>query len=340
MYDPLTLDQLRALVAVVDEGSFSAAARKLRRVQSAVSSAMANLEAQLGITIWDRSTRIPRLTDQGRAVLGSARKVLLEVDGLRRLTAGMTMGVEASVSLCVDALFPLPVLVDLCTRFRGAFPDVELRIDTQVMTAVSARVLDGSATLGIVSQEGLLPGLERRVLSSIRMIPVVSPKHPLAHVRGAVTRAQLADAVQIVLSERQVEGVVDQGVLSPRTWRVADLHTKHVMLRAGLGWGNLPEHLVEPDRKAGKLVVLRPETWGEDQNKLYLAAIHRSDARLGPAHQWLLAQFPVLAPKKVAERRRKDRQRASTSSVAARSSSPPRSSSSTSHTSPKHRKNR
>jgi DNA-binding transcriptional LysR family regulator len=76
-------------VTVVEEGSFSAAARKLQRVQSAISTAMANLEEQLGVPLWDRATKIAKLTEQGQAVLASARRVLLEVDGLKRVTAGM-----------------------------------------------------------------------------------------------------------------------------------------------------------------------------------------------------------------------------------------------------------
>src|SRR5262245_40668751 len=100
MYDPVTLDQLRAFVTVVEEGSFSAAARKLRRVQSAISSSMSNLETQLGVPLWNRATKVPKLTPQGIAVLGGARRVLLEVDGLRRLTSGLVTGLEPSVSLC------------------------------------------------------------------------------------------------------------------------------------------------------------------------------------------------------------------------------------------------
>src|SRR5258706_13546237 len=150
MFDPITLDQLRALVSVVEEGSFSAAARKLLRVQSAISTAMANLENQLGIALWDRTTKIAKLTDPGKAVLAAARRVLLEVDSLKRLTSGMVLGLEASVSLCVDALFPLSALVDLATKFAKAFPTVDLRVDTQVMSAVSERVQNGSANIGVV----------------------------------------------------------------------------------------------------------------------------------------------------------------------------------------------
>src|SRR5262245_19668247 len=145
MFDPITLDQLRMLAAVVDEGGFSAAARKLQRVQSAVSTAMANLENQLGVPIWDRSTRVPTLTEQGKAVLASARRVLSEADGLRRLAAGMVMGVEPAVSLCLDAFFPQAALVELCRGFVREFPAVDLGIYVQTLSAVSARVLDGIA---------------------------------------------------------------------------------------------------------------------------------------------------------------------------------------------------
>ncbi|HYO97562.1 MAG TPA: LysR family transcriptional regulator, partial [Polyangiaceae bacterium] len=109
------MDQLRAFEAVVREGSFSAAARKLKRVQSAVSTSMSNLEIQLGVPIWDRSRKVAKLTPQGEAVLAATRRVLMEVDGLRRLTSGMVMGVEPSVSLCLDALFPVDALLDACS---------------------------------------------------------------------------------------------------------------------------------------------------------------------------------------------------------------------------------
>src|SRR5215813_11748551 len=89
MLETFTLDQLRALIAVSEEGSFSAAARKLHRVQSAVSTAMANLETQLGIPLWDRATKTARLTDHGHAVVAAARKVCTEVDGLRKLAVDL-----------------------------------------------------------------------------------------------------------------------------------------------------------------------------------------------------------------------------------------------------------
>ncbi|MDP9150666.1 MAG: LysR family transcriptional regulator [Myxococcota bacterium] len=294
VYDPVTLDQLRAFVAVVEEGSFSAAARKLKRVQSAISTSMANLESQLGVPIWDRATKVAKLTPQGQAVLGSARRVLGEVDGLKRLTAGMTSGLEPSVSLCLDAFFPLEALLDSCKAFIAEFPDIDLRIDTQVLSAVSARVLDGSATLGVASPAGIAPGLERQALAPIRLVPVVSPRHPLAARRGPLPSESFADAIQIVLSEGTGVATADQGVLSSRTWRVADLHTKHMMLCAGLGWGNMPEHFVRDDLRSATLVEIRPAAWGADEHRLSLSAIYKSGTTLGPAHRWLLEELGAL----------------------------------------------
>jgi DNA-binding transcriptional LysR family regulator len=299
MFDPVTLDQLRALLAVVEEGSFSAAARRLKRVQSAISTAMSNLEGQLGVAIWDRSTKVATLTDEGRAVVASARRVILEVDALKRLTTGMAMGLEASVSLCVDALFPLSALVSLSIAFAREFPAVNLRVDTQLMSAVAARVLDGSATLGVASPMGTVPGLDKKVLAKIRMIPVVGPEHPLARERGPISTARMSDAVQIVLSERSENGVADQGVLSPRTWRVAELHTKHALIRAGLGWGNLPEHVVRDDLRLGELVKIQPEAWAEDDHTLLLSAVYRTGAAFGPAHRWVLEQLVTLCSKEL-----------------------------------------
>ena len=80
MLDGVTLDQLRTFIAAVDEGSFSAAGRKLRRAQSVVSQTLANLEAQLGLKLFDRSARYPRLTEEGRSLLADARLVADNVD--------------------------------------------------------------------------------------------------------------------------------------------------------------------------------------------------------------------------------------------------------------------
>ena len=210
----------------------------------------------------------------------------------------MVMGPEASVSLCVDALFPLGSLVDLSRDFAREFPAIDLRVDTQSATAVAARVLDGSATIGVMSLAVLPPGLERQTLTPITMVPVVAVSHPFAALKGPIPTARCGDAIQIaiqiVLSERTGAGAADQCVLSTRVWRVADMRTDHEMVRAGLGWSNLPEHIVRDDLQAGRLVAFRPQVWGEAETRVPLFAVFRGDTTFGPARRWILGRLGHL----------------------------------------------
>jgi DNA-binding transcriptional LysR family regulator len=120
-------------------------------------------------------------------------------------------------------------------------------------------------------------------------------------LRGRVPTARAAEHVQIVFSERGVDDAApDQGVLSPQTWRVADLGTKHALLRGGLGWGNMPEHVVREDLESGRLVRLALEAWGDDEHLLSLSTVHRPGLPLGPATRFLLTRAVELCLRDVA----------------------------------------
>lgn len=295
MADAITLDQLRTFLAVVDEGSFSAAGRKLRRVQSAVSHAMANLETQLGVRIWDRSTKIPTLTPEGKLLLTSARRICADVDALKGVAEGLVGGLEASVGLAIDAILPVRAVVDMCREFAAEFPTVELRLHTEVLSAVSTLVLDGTCQIGVIGPAAHAQGLERQHFASVQLITVVASEHPLASRTGRIPTPVMAEHVNIVLSERASERQTpDQGVLSSRTWRIADLGTKHALLLGGLGWGNMPEHMVREDIDRGRLVRIRPAAWSDDEWNLSLSVVHRPELSRGPATRWILSRLPEL----------------------------------------------
>lgn len=297
MSDAITLDQLRVLVAIDDCGSFTAAAKRLRRVQSAASHAIAGLEAQLGLELFDRSVRIPRLTAHGTTILGQARRVIAAADALAETARALSGGLEPEVSLVVDALFPGDALIALCRDFAERFPNIALQIHSETLAAVTALVRDGTCHFGVVGSAAPVAGLRTRHLTTVRMITVVSREHPLAH-RSAerIAASLLAEHVQIVISERSLsdaEEVPDQGVLSPAAWRVADVHTKHRMLLSGLGWGRLPEPLVRADLEKGDLVRIRPDAW-PDEEILTLSVVQRPDAPLGPAASWTIGRMREL----------------------------------------------
>jgi len=275
------------LVAVADAGSFSAAARMLNRTQSVVSYTIANLEAQLGLTLFDRSRRRPALTPGGRAVLGDAQRVSAAVDELRARAAGLSGGLEAEVSLAVDVMFPTTRLVAALQAFAAQFPTVALRLQVEALGQVVQLVLDRRCGLGIAGwMAALYDTLERVPLGATALVPVAVPAHPLAMLRRRLTSLELGQETQLVLTDRSklTEGQ-DFGVLSPRTWRLGDLGAKHALLRAGLGWGNMPEPMVRDDLAAGRLVRLDLPNSAPIDFRLLL--VHRQDARPGRAGSWL-----------------------------------------------------
>ena len=139
MLERVTIEQLRTLRAVVDAGSFSAAARKLGRVQAAVSQAIDRLEAQLGLRLFDRSGRTPRLTHHGEAIVAAAAKIEGGVDALDDLVSSLKRGTETSLSIIVDVMFPTASLVAFAKDFAAEHPRVALVPFTDVLSAVSTR---------------------------------------------------------------------------------------------------------------------------------------------------------------------------------------------------------
>src|SRR5258708_492788 len=128
MLDAVTLDQFRTFIAAADEGSFSAAGRRLGRAQSVVSQTLANMEGQLGIQLFDRSGRIPVLTEAGRVLLPDARAVAGNVDAFKARARGLAGGLEAELSVVVDVMLPTTMLTQPGSDFSQRFPDVPLRL--------------------------------------------------------------------------------------------------------------------------------------------------------------------------------------------------------------------
>jgi len=286
-----TLDQLRTFLAVVDTGSFAAAARRLNRAVSVVSYGIANLEAQLDLPLFERAgTRRPQLTPAGRAVLAEVRSIGEGIDSLRAKVKGLLEGLEAEVNLAVDVMLPAERLAAVLRAFNAEYPTVSLRLHVEALGGITALVLDGKAVVGISGPlaEGI-PGVERIAAGTLAMVPVAAPGHPLAQAERLPPGAG-RDHIQLVLTDRSplTEGR-DFSVVSPRTWRLADLGAKHSLLREGIGWGNMPLPMIQADLAAGTLMRL---ALPDHPGGIYrFCGIWRRDAPPGPAASWLLDQF-------------------------------------------------
>jgi DNA-binding transcriptional LysR family regulator len=290
MLERVSLDQLRMFIAAVDEGSFTAAGRRLKRAQSMVSQTLANLEGQLGVRLFDRGGRYPVLTDQGRALLSDARAVAGDIDLFNARAKSLAGELEPELSVAVDVMFPDATFTDAVVAFQKVFPATQLRFDIE-SSAVVEPVLDGRCAVGIVASWLLTPPqLTYERLLSVRVPLLVSSRHPLASHRGVIPTAELAKHVQIVhFDPADISRNYGFGVRSPRVWRLSHLEAKLAFLRAGFGFGGLPIHMVEADLASGALVQITVEGGAPPGGHVIaMSAIYRTDSPPGPAGRWFI----------------------------------------------------
>ncbi|UZD97711.1 LysR family transcriptional regulator [Pseudomonas corrugata] len=289
----LTLDQFAVFVAVVDEGSFAAAARRMNRAQSAITYAIQKLEEQSSLSLFDRSAYRPVLTKAGEALLPRARRILEDLTEWRLMSRSMSSGVEAQISLILVSYTPASLLSKVLCDFRVAYPFVELSLFTEPFNTATQFLRDGRADLGLlIEHEPFAAEFERNRCGWIDLVAVASPAHPLAQLASQFDASRLKEYTQIVLSNLPDLGK-DYGVHAANRWRVTDLHTKRDLILAGIGWGSMPRSRIEDDLEAGRLQELKPDRWqGADRMPGFpLVVAHRKETLLGPAGRWLFERF-------------------------------------------------
>lgn len=290
MIESITLDQMRTLVAAVDEGSFSAAGRKIGRAQSVVSQTISGLETQLKVVLFERVGRYPIPTEAGAALANEARAVLRQAGQFRARARDLASGIEPELSIAIDVMFPIEIFTSAVADFEATFPDTQLRVYVESLGAVIQPVLDKRCSFGVSGVVPLFPPelhLER--LLALRLTLVAAPTHPLLRIAGPIVREQLAEHIQLVLTDRSHLSDGRQfGVIAPKTWRLADLGAKQAFLRAGFGWGSMPTWMIQADLVAGRLVELNVDgtVWPEG-SQMTMYGLHRQDSPPGPAGRWL-----------------------------------------------------
>jgi len=295
MLDALTLDQLRVLAAIAEAGSFTAAARRLNRTQSAISHAVATLESELRLTLFDRGERKPRLTDAGRSVLADARLALARIDQLKTRARGLSGGVESEIRLAITVLAPLPPIITLLERFRSAFPGVGVELFVEEIGGAALLVRERVCQIGLSGTPSLrlVPAgdLVTILVGSIDVVAVACADHPLPALGRPLTQEDLNEHLQLVPTSRARP--VYPNTLAREVWHVSDLAMRRDMMLRGIGWGTAPRHLVSDDLAAGRFVELDLATRPPELMRADLFAIHRADSAPGPAARWLISEMAI-----------------------------------------------
>jgi len=279
------LEQIRLFVGVAEGQSFSAVARQMNRAQSAVSTAIAMLETDLGVLLFERSSgRQPRLTVAGASLLEEAREVLRQCERLQGRALGLVRGEEVRLRLAQDEAMPYQPVLDSLEALARAFPLLEVQLASGAQGDVARKLLERRADLGLLFHHEQMPeALERQRLGTIEMVTVCGAGHALAGA-GHVDRRELARHRQLLMTPQYPGG--EQ--ISPSVWRTDSFYAMAELLLRNLGWAWLPRHVVQYPTYQSQLVELNSD-WTPPP--LVVELVCRRDEALGPAALWLADCF-------------------------------------------------
>jgi len=294
----MTLEQLKMLKMVAEEGTLKASSERLFKTQAAISQGIKQLERQLGLQLFDRQKYRLVLTAHGQQIYQRALKLLNQAKEIEMLSHHYVTGNEASITLAFEGSFNLTKVLSVLEKVRSTYSDTEIILQQEYVTG-AFNALEHDDTDIVISPADALrinnKDLEALPLYKGKLINVAAPqlisRHPnLKHVEELSKEYQVVVKDSGTGSQGQTFGVKD----GQRCWYVNDLTTKKILTLSGLGWGRLPSYLVEEDLKNGSLKRLHL-TDAENELEITYYAIKQRTKILGPVANQLWQSLRVLS---------------------------------------------
>jgi DNA-binding transcriptional LysR family regulator len=278
-------ESLQAFAEAAAQGSFSAAARRLGKSQSTVSEAIANLEIDLGVALFDRRSRQPMLTEAGRVLLGRVGEVLAAQDRLGRAAGQLAAGMEPRLTVVVSDTYQSVQYEATLTELDKRYPELEFECLVAEHGDVLTLVRQGRAQLGLMAAQPVYPpDIGAATVAERAQIGLYAAcHHPLA--------ALAAPGAEDLVSYRalRLNTYLDDAMPSGpgRCWSAPSYLLLMEMAVFGFGWAELPRWLVERFA-VGRLVELAVAGWPKS---LAVDVVWSRSHRLGPAGSWLQQQL-------------------------------------------------
>lgn len=286
-----SLDQVRVFVAAAREKSFSATGRRLGKTQSAISTAISDLEVDLGVTLFDRASRYPVLTPEGEALLAEAEAILSRCESLQGRANALASTAESHLAIAVEDAFPSVTLAPLLDRLHQAHPGVRLDLLQPSGSELLGMVKDGTAALGLGCARANYPqGVGFVRLGHVTLVNAAHGDHPLSRLQG-VRFAQLADHLQLLLLGQMAHLLTSEYLISPKKWYVQSEAALIDLLKGGLGWAIVPKHLIAAELASGELKELSLEAYPFTEWTVGLDLILNVEAKPGAVASWLKSEL-------------------------------------------------
>ncbi|MBP9940153.1 MAG: LysR family transcriptional regulator [Comamonas sp.] len=291
-------EQVPLFLAVLDTGSFSAAARKLGRVPSAISMAMGHLEAELGLQLFDRTGREPQPTAAARALEPQARLLAQQLQQLNQQALALHAGLEKRLTLAIAPELLATAWAEHLQPVVEQFPALVV----EVLVAPQADALEllhaGRAQLALVFERPSFDAREDfQEQGAETLVAVMSTRHPLwtqlqAQGGAHIEMAQLAASRQILVASRDPSLTDTRFVFSHHLWRADSHGAARALIAAGLCWGWLPHSFVEPHIQSGELVQI-PLSNLSNGTRLFVDWVWSKERPLGLAASLFVQQLQL-----------------------------------------------
>ncbi len=268
----MTNDQLKAFIAVVEQGSFRAAAVHLFKTQPTVSAAVQTLEQQFDFKLLSREGYRPTLTTQGKAFYRQAKQLLAQIQQLEHLGHQLAQKVAPTLSICLSPICANPAKLEPISHFCEENPDIQLNISAEHLYGVQEQLELDNADLAIGPRYGLDDRHEIFELSQIDTITVAAPGYIPFSEQRAIRHNEIQHYPHILIASSGSTPSEHLNVLPfGQRWYVNDYQMKKALLIAGMGWARIPRHMIEHELATGELIPFEVEQFNSrSQVPVYL----------------------------------------------------------------------
>lgn len=275
----MTLEQILTIEAIVEHGSFKAAADFLHKSQPSISMAIKKLEEEYQVILFSRNEYRPTLTNEGRIFFEKAKLVLKEFRELEQTAEQMNRGEEVELRISIDAVSPVSLILKFLKRFFGRHPHTKLQLSFEVLNGTLERLIDGEVDFAITPMHEGDWAVEALPLTKTMMIPVMRSDL----IKGTkITDALLREHNQIILADssrrmkKATTGVLEGG----KSVILSEISFKKEMILQGLGWGGLPYEMIKSELAKKLLVPIKTPLIKERSMEIFLVRDQRK--AMGP----------------------------------------------------------
>jgi DNA-binding transcriptional LysR family regulator len=276
----ISLEQWRALRAVVEAGGYAQAAALLHKSQSAVTYAVQKIEAQLDLKLFELRGRKARLTSSGKTLYERASSLLQDAAALEGAGLQLAQGWESELRLAVEIIFPTWLLLRCFALLAEERPEIRIELYETVLSGTDEALARGQVDLAICSL--VPPGFLGDALMPVRFVAAAHPDHPLHRLQRKLTLQDLRHHRQLVIRDSGSQRSRSAAWLgAEQRWTVSHKATQIHAATLGLGFAWFAADTIRAELQQGLLKPLPLREGAERFAQLYLVYADRDCAGPG-----------------------------------------------------------